>query len=67
LVAHSPRDEIVPFAHGRRIYEAANEPKQFFELTGTHNDAGWETAPGYLETLRSFVERLGLDAERPPQ
>ncbi|MBI4989634.1 MAG: alpha/beta hydrolase [Rhodocyclales bacterium] len=38
LVAHSPQDEIVPIAHGRRLYEAATGPKQWIELAGSHND-----------------------------
>jgi fermentation-respiration switch protein FrsA (DUF1100 family) len=38
LVAHSPGDEIVPLAHGRRLYEAASVPKQWLELAGGHND-----------------------------
>lgn len=51
LVIHSPDDEIVPFAHGRRIYESANEPKQFLEIRGGHND-------GFIisrDTLRSGI------------
>jgi hypothetical protein len=38
LVAHSPQDEIVPVAHGRRLFAAAGEPKQWLELAGGHND-----------------------------
>jgi len=38
LVAHGARDEIVPYALGRRLFEAANEPKEFLELSGSHND-----------------------------
>lgn len=38
LVIHSASDEIVPFAHGRALYEAANVPKQFLEIRGGHND-----------------------------
>ncbi|MBM4032615.1 MAG: alpha/beta hydrolase [Planctomycetes bacterium] len=38
LVAHSPQDEIVPYALGRQLFEAANEPKEFLQLSGSHND-----------------------------
>ncbi|HYR05301.1 MAG TPA: alpha/beta hydrolase, partial [Gallionella sp.] len=38
LVAHSPEDEIIPFEHGRALYEAAHQPKQFLEIAGGHND-----------------------------
>jgi len=43
LVAHSPTDEIVPYALGRKLFEAANEPKEFLDLSGSHND-GLDTA-----------------------
>ena len=39
LVLHGERDEIVPFAQGRRLFEAAPEPKRFFPIPGAgHND-----------------------------
>ncbi|HUT32053.1 MAG TPA: alpha/beta hydrolase, partial [Planctomycetota bacterium] len=38
LVAHGSRDEIVPYALGRKLFEAANEPKEFLEISGSHND-----------------------------
>ncbi len=53
LVAHSPSDEIVPYAQGRAVFDAAPEPKRFFELRGGHND-------GFLVTGRDYVQ--GVDA-----
>jgi fermentation-respiration switch protein FrsA (DUF1100 family) len=38
LVVHSRHDEIIPFEFGLQIYDAANEPKQFVEIFGRHND-----------------------------
>ena len=38
LVMHSRVDEIVPFHHSQRNFAAANEPKRFQELDGSHND-----------------------------
>jgi fermentation-respiration switch protein FrsA (DUF1100 family) len=38
MVIHSANDEIVPFEFGRRLYETANEPKEFIEIVGSHND-----------------------------
>jgi len=38
LFIHSRGDEVVPFELGRRLYEAAPEPKQFYEVQGApHN------------------------------
>lgn len=36
LVMHSEEDEIIPFGHGRTLYEAAREPKSFQRLKGNH-------------------------------
>ncbi|MDE2843405.1 MAG: alpha/beta hydrolase, partial [Chloroflexota bacterium] len=39
LVIHGEADEIIPVDHGRRLYEAANQPKSFHEIPGAmHND-----------------------------
>ena len=39
FAAHGDRDEIVDFELGRRLYEAASEPKQFLRIAGAgHND-----------------------------
>src|SRR5262245_5863696 len=38
FVAHSAQDDIIPYAHGQRLFEAAHEPKAFLEMRGGHND-----------------------------
>ena len=38
MIIHSRNDELVPFEFGCRLYEAANEPKEFIEISGSHND-----------------------------
>lgn len=53
LVIHSRDDEIIPIKHGRRVFVAASEPKQFLEIRGGHND-------GFLLSGRLYVD--GLDA-----
>jgi len=59
LVAHSRDDDIVPFAHGRRVFEAANEPKQFLEMSGGHNDGFIFMREEWVKTLAAFLERTG--------
>jgi uncharacterized protein len=39
LFLHSPEDTIVPFAEGRRLFEAATSPKRFVEVRGGHIEA----------------------------
>jgi fermentation-respiration switch protein FrsA (DUF1100 family) len=55
LVVHGRRDEVIPFRHGERLFEAANEPKRslWVESAG-HNDVAL-IAPGELEqALKAF-------------
>ncbi len=55
LVVHSRDDEIIPFSHGRTLYAAANEPKQFLELRGGHNDGFLLAGKTYTEGLDEFL------------
>ena len=55
LFAHSREDDLVPFELGRKLYEAAAQPKQFIQLTGGHNEAGWPASPAYWSAIERFV------------
>ena len=55
LIVHSSEDEIMPFSHGRRLFEVANEPKRFLELTGTHNEGFLTSGKRYEEGLNAFI------------
>lgn len=48
LVLHSRNDEIVPFAQGKKLFEAAKGPKQLVELRGDHNG-------GFVQSKRTYV------------
>lgn len=39
LFLHSPEDAVIPYAHGRRLFEAARAPKRFVDVRGGHEDA----------------------------
>ncbi|HWN98873.1 MAG TPA: alpha/beta hydrolase [Blastocatellia bacterium] len=57
LFIHSRSDEVVPYELGRRLYEAAQEPKQFYEVKGApHNSTYVVGGKAYLDALQSFVE-----------
>lgn len=56
LVLHSPEDEIMPFVLGRRLYEAANEPKDFVAIRGDHNTGFLVSRPGYDAVLATFLQ-----------
>jgi hypothetical protein len=52
FIAHSPDDEIIPYRHGRALYDAAKPPKQFLELSGGHNE-------GFIFVRDSWARALG--------
>jgi len=52
FIAYSRDDDIVPYEHGRRLFEAAAEPKAFLEMRGGHND-------GFIFTRQEWVAELG--------
>lgn len=58
LVVHSRDDEIIPFHHGEAIYGAANEPKQFLEIRGGHNDGHAMSATVYNNGIQDFLASL---------
>jgi len=58
LVLHSPDDEIVPFRLGKKIFNAANEPKTFVEMRGGHNTGLLMSLPEYEQTLKQFIYTL---------
>jgi fermentation-respiration switch protein FrsA (DUF1100 family) len=55
VVAHSPEDRTVPFRFGERLYELANEPKLFVEMSGGHNSGGLDIDPDYQRRLVEFL------------
>lgn len=58
LVVHSPDDDIVPYHHGKALFEMAPEPKEFLEITGSHNEGFLLSGPIYVHGLRDFLEPL---------
>jgi fermentation-respiration switch protein FrsA (DUF1100 family) len=63
FVAHGDCDSIIPYAHGRRLYDAAHEPKRFLAMPGcNHND----TLPvEFFLELRRFLDQ-NAPVEPPP-
>jgi fermentation-respiration switch protein FrsA (DUF1100 family) len=58
LVFHSRDDEVIPFESGLRLYDAANEPKQFVELYGGHNDAFLVSSEQYKKAWLKWLQFL---------
>jgi len=57
LVVHSPDDEIIPFAHGKKLYAAAHAPKQFLEIRGDHNSGFLISETLYRDVLGVFLQK----------
>jgi hypothetical protein len=59
LILHGDRDEVVPFAQGRQLFEAAAGPKFFHAIRGAgHNDTYLVGGPPYLDAWHAFLKRL---------
>lgn len=58
LVVHSPDDEIIPFHHGKAIYDAASEPKKLLRIGGDHNTGFLQSRQLYTEGLRDWLDAL---------
>ena len=56
LIIHGVEDELVPFEHGRLLFEGANEPKLFFPVPGgMHNDTYLKAGRRYEKAITSFL------------
>lgn len=59
LMLHGTADRTVPLRLGGRLYQAANPPKEFYEIPGAdHNDTYLVGGKAYFEKLRAFVEEV---------
>jgi fermentation-respiration switch protein FrsA (DUF1100 family) len=58
LFLHAVGDEVIPLAHGRRLYQAAPPPKTFVELQGGHGDAFDVDSANYFGSIARFLESL---------
>jgi fermentation-respiration switch protein FrsA (DUF1100 family) len=55
LIIHSPSDEIIPFEHGKALFERASEPKKFLRIEGGHNEGALISGRIYTDALMNFI------------
>ncbi|MEH1944079.1 MAG: alpha/beta hydrolase [Nostoc sp.] len=56
LVIHGKADEIIPFAHGEKLFNAAISPKlSLWVEQSNHNDLFWVAEEKYQKTLQEFT------------
>ena len=69
MFVYSRNDEVVPFEFGLELYEAANEPKEFVEIFGSHNDgflvSGEVYKTAWIKWLKFLKEPKSRAAAQP--
>ena len=57
LVMHSQSDKLIRFHHGERNFAAANDPKTFWEIRGSHAETLEAGRAHYLNGLEHYLAR----------
>jgi pimeloyl-ACP methyl ester carboxylesterase len=55
LVTHNDPDPTVPTEQGRKLYEAANEPKKLLIIPGAGHGVSCVAGEAYLDTVAEFI------------
>lgn len=57
LFIHSPADDVVPYKLGRKLFDAAPEPKRFYEIKGAPHNLAYEIGgASLLSALKDFID-----------
>ncbi len=58
LFLHARNDQTIPIEHGRRVFAAAAEPKEWVELDAGHGDAYSAQRARYYDAIGAFIRRV---------
>lgn len=58
LIMHSKGDAIISYEFGPQLFEAANEPKEFVEIFGSHNDGFLYSGQIYRDAWKNWLKFL---------
>lgn len=59
LVVHGDHDEVVPLSQGRQLFEAAGQPKTFFEVkSGRHGTALSDDGGAYRQKMIAWLDAV---------
>lgn len=64
LFLHATDDDIVPYHHGRKLFELAGEPKTWLDIPGGHNASPLELGDRFTATLADFIGNATLSPTR---
>jgi len=58
LILHGDQDELVSYELGQKLFDKANEPKEFFTLRDAHHNDTYDVGGrAYFETIQQFIKR----------
>ena len=60
LMIHSINDQVVPFRLGKKLFDAAADPKEFLQITGGHNEGYVESKEKYWGGIKRFLQEYKL-------
>ena len=58
LFLHSPDDTVIPYAHGRRLFDAARDPKRIVDVKGGHEYAFRVDQANYAAAIARLVREV---------
>ena len=58
LFFHGEDDSLIPIENGRKLFDAAAEPKQFITTPGDHNESGFTYSTEFTNRLEAFLETV---------
>jgi uncharacterized protein len=61
FIAHGTADQVVPFGHGEKLFQAAHEPKHFMRIEG--GEHGTPLAPAFFTELKAFLDGVAVAAK----
>jgi len=60
LIVHSLNDEVCPYYMGETLYENANQPKYFLQLTGEHCCGLLQETDKYMNSLKLLLNQNNI-------
>jgi len=55
LIIHSQDDEVIPFWHGKKLFDTVKGSKEFIEIEGPHNCGFLYSLSRYESAINSFI------------
>ncbi len=65
LIIHSTEDRVVPFELGKKLFDAANQPKDFFEIRNCHICGPMYYTDEVVSKIKKMLEKQSLEQPKP--